>query len=51
MELQSGLARTTVEKTLAETGRFTEASLKLAEQSFAPIAARVSLAVEKFAKV
>lgn len=50
VELQSGLARTTVEKTLTETGRLTEASFKLAEQSFAPIAARVSLSVEKFAK-
>ena len=50
VDLQTGLARSTVEKTLADTGRFTEASIKLAEQSFAPIAARVSLTVEKFAK-
>jgi phasin family protein len=50
VELQTGLARATVEKTLSETGRLTEASLKLAEQSFAPIAARVTLTVEKFAK-
>ncbi len=50
VELQTGLARATMEKTLAETGRMTDASLKLAEQSFAPIAARVTLTVEKFAK-
>ena len=50
VELQSGLARSAMEKTLSETGRMTEASMKLAEQSFAPIAARVTLTVEKFAK-
>lgn len=51
VELQTGLARSAMEKTLSETGRLTEASMKLAEQSFAPIAARVTLTVEKFAKV
>ncbi|HTW28668.1 MAG TPA: phasin family protein [Acetobacteraceae bacterium] len=50
VELQSGFARSSVEKALAEAGRVTEASFRLAEQSFAPIAARVSLAVEKFGK-
>jgi phasin family protein len=49
-DLQSNLARTTMEKTLAESGRLTDASLKLTEQTLAPITARVSLAVEKFAK-
>jgi phasin family protein len=48
VELQTGLARTTIEKTLAESGKLTEASMKIAEQAFAPIAARVTLAVEKF---
>jgi phasin family protein len=51
VELQTGFARATVEKNLSETSRMTEASLKLAEQSLAPIAARVTLTVEKFAKV
>jgi phasin family protein len=50
MELQAGLARSTVEKTLSETGRLTEASFKIAEQGFAPIAARVSVTVEKFGR-
>jgi phasin family protein len=50
VDLQSGLARSTVEKTLSETGRFTEASVRLAEQAAAPIAARVTLAVEKFGR-
>jgi len=49
-ELQAGFARATMEKTLAESGKLTDASLKLTEQALAPITARVSLAVEKFAK-
>jgi phasin family protein len=50
MDLQANLARTTMEKTLAESGRLTDASFKLTEQAIAPITARVTLAVEKFAK-
>lgn len=50
IDLQTGLARTTIEKTLAESGKLTDASIKLTEQALAPITARVSLAVEKFAK-
>ena len=50
-ELQASFARSTMEKTLAESGRLTDASLKLTEQALAPITARVSMAVEKFAKV
>ena len=49
-ELQAGLARSTMEKTLAESGKLTDASLKLTEQTLAPLTARVSLAMEKFAK-
>jgi phasin family protein len=50
MDLQAGLARATMEKTLAESGKLTDASFKLTEQAIAPITARVTLAVEKFAK-
>jgi len=50
MDLQATLARATMEKTLAESGKLTDASFKLTEQAFAPITARVTLAVEKFAK-
>ena len=50
MDLQAGLARSTVEKTLAESGKLTDASFRLTEQALAPITARVTLAVEKFAK-
>lgn len=50
VDLQVGLARTSLEKAMAESGKFTDASFKLFEQSWAPIGERVSLAVEKFAK-
>ncbi len=50
MDLQTNLARSTVEAAVNETGKITDASMKLAEQTFAPITARVSLAVEKFGR-
>jgi phasin family protein len=49
-EMQASLARGAIEKTVAESGKLTDASLKLTEQALAPITARVTLAVEKFAK-
>jgi phasin family protein len=48
VELQTTLARTSVEKVVTEAGKLTDASLKLTEQTLAPLTARVSLAVEKF---
>ena len=50
MDLQASLARATLEKTLTESGKLTDASFKLTEQAIAPLTARVTLAVEKFAK-
>lgn len=50
LDLQASLARSALEKSLAESGRLTDASFKLTEQALAPITARVTLAVEKFAK-
>jgi phasin family protein len=50
VEAQTALARNTIEKTVAESSRITEASLKLTEQAMAPVAARVSLAVERFGR-
>ena len=50
VDMQSSLARTSLEKATAESTKLTEVSLKLAEQAFAPIAARMTLAAEKFAK-
>jgi phasin family protein len=48
MELQTGFARTAMEKAVAESTKLTEHSLKLAEQAMAPISARVNAAVETF---
>ena len=48
VELQSSLTRSAIEKTLSESSKLTDASIKLTEQTIAPLAARVSLAVEKF---
>jgi phasin family protein len=50
VDLQATLARASVEKAMAETGKLTDAGLKLAEQALAPLTARVSLAVEKFGR-
>jgi phasin family protein len=50
-ELQSSFARAALEKSMTESGKLTDASFKLTEQAMAPIAARVTVAVEKFAKV
>ncbi len=47
VEIQSSLARLAVQKTLEGTGKITEVSLKLAVEAIAPIAGRVTLAVEK----
>jgi len=49
-DLQASLARSTMEKTLAESGKLTDASMKLTEQALAPLTARFSLAMEKFSK-
>ncbi len=50
IELQSGLARSLMEKSMAESGKLTDASLKLTEQTMAPITARVTVAVDKLGK-
>lgn len=50
IDLQSSFARATLEKSLTESGKLTDASFKLTEQALAPITARVTVAVEKLAK-
>jgi len=50
VDLQTSLARSTLEKTLNESGKLTDASIKLTEQVIAPLTARVTLAVEKFSR-
>ena len=49
-DLHANLARSSMERTIAESGKLTDASFKLTEQVLAPLTARVTLAVEKFAK-
>jgi len=51
MDMQTSMARSSMETAMAETGKLTDASMKLAEQALAPITARVTLAVEKFGRV
>ena len=50
LELQAAFARSALEKTVAQSGKLTDASLRLTEQAMAPITARVSLAVEEISK-
>lgn len=49
-ELQASFSRTAFEKTMSESAKLHEAALKLAEQSFAPLSARVTIAVEKLGR-
>jgi phasin family protein len=49
-EIQATFTRAAVEKSLAEGAKLQEAALKLAETSFAPLSARMTLAVETFGK-
>ena len=49
-DLQSSFARAALEKSVTESGKLTDASLKLTEQALAPITARVTTAVETFSK-
>ena len=50
MELQAGFARAAVEAAMTQTGRFTDAGFKLAEEAMAPLTARVGAAVETFSR-
>ena len=48
IELQTNLARSAVEKSLAQTGQVADQSFKLAEQALAPIAGRLAIASDTF---
>ncbi len=48
VDLQTAYAKDAMEKAVAESGKLTEHSMKLAEQALAPISARVNAAVETF---
>lgn len=49
-EIQVSFTRAAMEKSMTEGAKLQEAALKLAETSFAPLSARMTLAVEKLAK-
>lgn len=49
-DLQAAYTRATMEKTFAESAKLQETAMKVAETSFAPLSARMTLAVEKFSK-
>ena len=50
MELQSSLARTSLDKAVSHTGTVAEATYRLAEQAMAPITQRLSVAAESFVR-
>lgn len=50
VDLQVGFARSAVEKSMTESSKYTDASMKLAEQAIAPISSRMTMAVETFSK-
>ena len=50
IELQTTYSKTAIAKALAESTKLTEASMKLTEQTMAPITARMAVAVGSFSK-
>jgi hypothetical protein len=50
LQLQTKLASSALERTLADTGRIGDAAIKLIEQTLAPLAAKAGVTVEKFSK-
>jgi phasin family protein len=50
LDLQAALARSTIEKAMTQSGHVAESTLKLTEQVVAPIASRLTLAVETFGR-
>ena len=49
-EVQAGLARAAFERAINDTTKLQETALKVAEQTFAPLSARMTLAAEKFSR-
>jgi phasin family protein len=48
MDLRTSLTHASIETVFAETSKLTNASMKLAEETIAPITERITLAAEKF---
>ena len=49
-EIQAGLARSAFDRAVGETTKLQETALKVAEQSFAPLSARITVAAEKVSR-
>ena len=50
MDLQTNITRTSFQTAFAETGKLTDSTMRLAEQTMAPIMERFTLTVEKFTR-
>jgi phasin family protein len=50
VDLQTGFAKSSIEKAMTESNKLTDATVKLAEQAIAPLTARMTLAAETFGK-
>jgi phasin family protein len=48
VDLHSGFALSSIHKAVSDTGKVTDATVQLAEQAVAPLAARLTIAIEKF---
>jgi phasin family protein len=51
LDIQAKLVRTSMEQAIAETGKVSDASLRLAEQAIAPLTAQMNAASGKWTKV
>jgi len=49
-DIQAAFAKASMERSMSEAAKLQEASMKLAEQAYAPLTARMTLAAEKFGK-
>ena len=51
MDLQSSLLRSSLENAVTQASQLTDSTMRLSEQTLAPISARLSLAAEKFGRI
>ncbi len=51
MDLHANLLRSAMERAVSQASQLTDSSIKLSEQSLAPLSARLSLAAEKFGRI
>jgi phasin family protein len=49
-DIQAAFAKASIERSMSEAAKLQEATFKLAETAYAPLTARMNLAVEKFTK-